>query len=277
MTTAATSTISIQCSCGRGGKVPANLAGRKVRCTGCSQYLRVIAPDGAPATSATAVRSGGLDLPPEVERAAPEWAPPRPTREPAAHGAGRARARGPADGRLGEERRRDPDWERHLRAIAFWDLLGGVIGVCAWSLLAVLASVGGAEALMAAAVPLTLSVLTVALGYFLWTYNGTARLVHMALAGLQVAWGLYQMIGLPGLGKVVMLVWIAFPAAVLVVLLNVSSATICTPVYQGLVARTPDVRVRWWTSPLFTIPLLVLAVGVVLATVLVRATMISAG
>ncbi len=43
-----TTTIEVRCGCGRGGWVPSELAGRRIRCRGCKGALRVPRPELTP-------------------------------------------------------------------------------------------------------------------------------------------------------------------------------------------------------------------------------------
>jgi hypothetical protein len=195
---------------------------------------------------------------PEVTRPFHEPAVTRPRRAPAVADDEAPRARRDAVGL-----RRDPDWERHVRAIALWPMIFGVLGF--------VAVLVGALLLLGAQVPLAwitllflgtcaLSALQLAYGYFLWTYNGAARLVHLVFNGLATGLGLVSLVSTPGmLVKAVILLELAWPAAMFVVLLDPRAATICSGPYRALVARTRRVSVSWWTSPFFYLPIVLVA------------------
>lgn len=288
MTAAASSvtgSIAIECTCGKRGFIAARLAGRKVRCTGCGQPVRVPAASGsevsAPpsderlelmAPSVAPSAAGGLDLLPEVTRTFHDPAAlSRQRREPA--GVGEA----PRKKRSGTGLRRDPDWERHVRGIAFWPMFTGV--VC-------LAGTGvGAVAVLMSALPLrfvfafVLSMLAVsalhgAYGFFLWRYNGVARVLHLVVSGAMTALGMIALIQVPGVAmKIVTLLELAWPAATFAVLMDPRAGTICTAPYRTLVRRTPNVRVAWWTSPFFYVPIVL----TLFAVIMIVSLMASAG
>lgn len=279
--------IQIQCTCGRRGTVAGRFAGRKVRCTACGEAVRVgsgrqpaartqaRSPAAALASAPTTEPAAdcGLELLPAVERQAAEWeSRARPVRRdtdrrrlhaPAQRG--RRRAHG------GDESRRDLDTEAHLRALAFWQLLGGALGVFG-ALLFALTGLGQAPAgavLMMAAFMCGASMVSGALGYFLWTYHGAARVVYMVFSAIAVLSNMVQFVTVPGVGKLVVLCAAAWSTAIFMVVASARAAYVCTPEYRALVLRT-RARVRWWGSPFFWLPivLVVLTIG---ATVLLVA------
>lgn len=290
--------ITIHCPCGRRGSVAGRFAGRKVRCTGCGEAVRVPAPVAAraearahvaalasaptaPAATSGWGNDGGLDLLPAVERHAPDWeARLRPAlRDEARELAGdrahtptppsraRRRARG------GDESRRDVDTEAHLRALAFWQLAGGALGILG-ALLFALVSLGGEApagvVLLFSLVSCAASAVGGALGYFLWTYHAPARIIYMVLSGLATLGHLVQLVVAPGLpAKVVVLCALAWSTAIFLVVAGARAGYVCTADYRQLVVRTPSVRVRWWASPFFYLPIVftVLAIGAVVLLV----------
>lgn len=280
--TSTSEAISIQCRCDRRGRVSAHLTGRQARCTGCGEGVRVPTPAEqaaraqararVAALAATPAKPGDeLELLPVMERRAPDW-------EARLSPAARAEARGQAGadhgtrprarrGRGHEEGRRDVEVEAHLRAMSLWQIgssalgalgaLGlGVAGLTAHApVTALLVLVGGLLALSAAGG---------ALGYFLWTYHAPARLVWLALTGLACLGNLTQLVAAPGVAaKLIVMIAMAWPAAMFLVLVGPRAGHICTPDYRALVRRTPTVSVRWYLSPFFYLPILIAAAGFV--------------
>lgn len=282
MTTA--NTVEVHCGCGQRGAVPAQLAGRMVRCRGCGQGVRV--PDARAharaevakvmAAAAPVERDGELDLLPPVERPTPDWEQRlRPDLRSDAlppegrAGAGRRRRRSHAPEAYREAGRRDVVMEGHLRALALWQMVPAVLGAIVVLGLLVASVVGqlGAASLVLIAVPGALVVATYALGHFLWRYHSAARLIHLIIAALGVLGSLFELIAAPGVvGKLAALVGAIWPTAILLVLASPRAAHVCTPEYRDLVRRTPTVVVRWYLSPFFYAPFLLflLAVGALL-------------
>lgn len=263
--------IAIECTCGRRGFIAARLAGRKVKCTGCGQPVRVPAASAsgeaesiAPAEPVAAPRSAptpsshGLELMPEVTR--PSFHEPVITRQRRAPAGADDE---PRPRRAASGHRRDTDWERHVRAIALWPMISGVLGFVAILI--------GSLVLLGAQTPLAWvalaflgmsasSGLQLAYGYFLWTYHDVARLLHLVVNGLLTGLGLVSLVSTPGmLLKAMILLQLAWPAAMFVVLLDPRAATICSASYRTLVARTPRVTVGWWSSPFFYLPIVLVA------------------
>ncbi len=228
--------IRFQCQCGRFLDVGDQFAGKQVRCPSCQQVARVplatspVAPTIPAAVPAAApIAFEGTGLPPMTQR--------------------------------------DLTHERHLRALAFWNILfGGLIlvgGICGMAGFGFAAS-GGAGP-MAAAMGVLLVVNLVlgggmfAVGYCLWKYQGWARWTMIFLCALNV---LRSLRGLGhSAGVFELLFWLAWAGAVLWALVSPSAATICSPGYRALVAQSPHERVAFWTSPFFWVPLVLLALG----------------
>lgn len=268
--------IAIECTCGRRGSISSRLAGRKVRCTGCGEPVRVPTASGsAPAArgssevssavvtipSAAPAKGGdSLDLMPEVTRPFHEPMVTRQRRAPADADEAPRKRRGSSG------HRRDVDWERHLRGIAIWPMISGVLGVA-------LVFIGTFLLLLAKDTPIgfvavfaigvfAASALQFAYGYFLWAYGETARVLHLVFSGVATALGLLSVIGVPGTTmKVLTMMELAWPAAMFAVLLSPRAATICSGPYRTLVARTPRVSVAWWTSPFFYLPIVLTALA----------------
>lgn len=272
--------ISIHCVCGRRGRVSPHLAGRKVRCTDCGEGVRVPTPTRPAAraqarahvaalAAAPAKRGDELELMPAVERRAPDW-------EARLSPAARAEARDLADAHRGagprarrghEEGRRDVEVEAHLRAMSFWQLSSGALGALGALGFGVVGLAGHAPIaalFVLVGAMLALSAVSGALGYFLWTYHAPARLVWLALTGLACLGHLTQLVAAPGIAaKLVVMIALAWPAAMFLVLVGARAGHVCTPDYRALVRRTPAVSVRWYLSPFFYLPILITAVGLV--------------
>lgn len=179
-----------------------------------------------------------------------------------------------------EGRKRDVDHERHIRAIAVWFRIGGLlIGLAALAMGGLGLVGGGRGGARAAGLIVGMSSVFLgfaagyyAIGHFLWGYSGGARIAFLVLSALGVGLNLLGLVvggmkfgDLLGAG-----IQLGYTGAMMWAVGGAQGAAICTPEYQALVERTPDVKVPFWTSPFFWIPValmgLMLVVGIVAAT-----------
>lgn len=284
-----TTMIAIRCACGRQGHINAALAGRAVRCTGCGGKVRVPAhtpPTPAPAWApppdlswapppAPAAAPPALDLLPAVERPAVAWEVRRGVRRPEPDDAQDRGPRRPRRPGSGDAHRRDLPYEAHLRAISFWQLLSGAVGVV-FALVLTLLTIGAAPttALGLGLAQGSVSVLVGALGWALWSYYGAGRLLYLLFGALAMVGHLLQLHHAPGAMKLVVLVAMGWTGAILVVVASARAAYICTPEYRALVARTArQATVRWWASPFFFVPVVLMVITLAAALVMVGAAM----
>lgn len=178
-------------------------------------------------------------------------------------GAGRTAPRRGADGGGAP---RDLDMEAHLRAIAVWQRIGGLLGLLGGGLLVFAGAAGGAPPglLLLGALPVILvGGASLAVGQGLWLYHAWGRWTLVVLQAVGLLNALYGLVAGHKVGALLQLGWVG---ATLAVLLSARAAQICSAGYRQRVARTPNASVRWWASPFFWIPALVL--GLVLAAVL---------
>lgn len=160
---------------------------------------------------------------------------------------------------------RDLDMEAHLRAIAVWQRIGGLLTLIAVGLASALAATGGVRPGVVALGLLPLLLVggaSLAVGQGLWLYHGWGRWTLVVLNAVGLLNGLYGLFAGQRLGGLLQLGWVG---ATLAVLLSARAAQICSAEYRERVARTPGTRVRWYASPFFWIPAVVL--GLALAAV----------
>ncbi|MCO5170340.1 MAG: hypothetical protein M9894_28725 [Planctomycetes bacterium] len=158
------------------------------------------------------------------------------------------------------------DHERHVRAIAVWYRIIGLLLMIATLLTAAPAILGGGRLMLALVVPAVLvgglGAAHVALGQGLFTYRPWARAVALALLAL----GSLATLASLAQGEVLRgLIGLAWSGAVAWALACPAGTTIFTPDYARAVERTPDARVAWWTSPFFYVPAALLGLALLLA------------
>lgn len=219
--------VVVECGqCGKRGRVSAGA--RRVRCTGCGESLSV------------------------------ERAPSPAVARPVARESDRDARRRDAPGRDAPGRdapgRDAVDHERHVRAIAVWYRIIGLLLIVATLLVGAPAFFGGGAALALALPAMLVAGLGaghVALGQGLFTYRPWARVVALALLALGSLATLANLAQGQVLGGLIGLAW---NGAVAWALACPAGVTIFTPAYALAVERTPDARVAWWTSPFFFLP-----------------------
>ncbi len=170
------------------------------------------------------------------------------------------------------------DWgmEAHLRALAIWYRLGGVLAV----IVALIFGFKGGGAMSGAgplaqlgiALAVLMGLLGAAycvLGELLARYWNAARIISAGLTILQMVGNLYSMVSAPGGGSIVGgLIGLAWYGAIAWALLNGRSSAICTAGYRDLVARSPSLKPPTFKSPFFWIPLVLICLGIALVVAL---------
>ncbi len=267
--------IPVICACGASLKVPEGSAGKTIRCPRCSKPLEVPAvPPPAPAA------------PPTEETAAPEKACPF-CAESIPSGAAvcpfckstlSAKAPSPVRReRARAEASRDLSMEAHLRAIAVWYRISGVLvaflGLVFLAL--IVPSMGGSGPAAGCGVAVMLLFLAIgavsfALGHFLGKYSNGARIGAGVLTILGMVGNVIQIFaamaapssgrGQPGGAAGVVIgavLGLGIGAIYLWAFFNQRSAAICSPGYAALVARSPHLKPRTFASPFFWGPFVV--------------------
>ncbi len=258
--------IPVTCACGARLKVPDDAAGKKVKCPKCAAILVVSAAEASQKPCPFCA---------ETIQAAAKVCPF--CKSDLAPGAARRRER--AD----DESRRDLDMEGHLRAIALWYRIGGVLIavaglVAAFALPALMggkAGAAGAGCVVAVLIGMVgLGAGSYAIGHFLWKYSNAARIVAAVLTILGMLSNVIQVAGpamgagRPGQGAADMiggLIGIGWSIALLWALFNARSAAICTPPYASSVMRTPHLQPSALGSPFFWMPFLIAVIFVAIA------------
>ena len=277
--------LAVRCACGAKGWVdPRKAAGRRMRCPLCMGVMELPAPARPPALVASAAAAGtpasGLDLLPEPELdllPAPEdpGQDPAPGHAPAPTTARdrprrrRRSTRTPAGSRSAPgEGRRDVAQEAHLRAIAFWPLLSGSLGILAVLALMAMATLAGAAPgplLLTGALLGGVAALNLGVGLSLWTYQGWARWVMVLVYGVAILGALASLLGdAPGAAKLGALCHLMWLGAIEWVLLSEHTTRVCSPAYRRLVTRTPGTVVPFWQSVFFWLPALIIAASLAL-------------
>lgn len=271
--------IQVQCGCGSKLAVPAQHAGRKVRCPKCKGVVDVPAaeasPEPQPAAAATscpacgrenamASRPGGLQCMfcGASPKGAPDAQPPRrrPLRRPLGRpGSGLRRAALAAGHRY-------VNHEAHIRALAIWARIGGIFAILGGIIfMAFLTSIPGgargAGAFQAIAGVFGVILLAFGVGYlligiYMAKYHAWARWTYVGLTSLGMLMNLLGFMANPVpqemVGVVINLAW---AGACLWVMLGGPSATIFTDDYRALVASMgPSVYIPTYKSPFFWIP-----------------------
>lgn len=163
---------------------------------------------------------------------------------------------------------RDVRQEEHLRAIAVWQRIGGLLGLIGSGLMLVMGVASGAGA-GAVILPLFLGAVAaaaLAVGQGLWDYRAWGRWAVTALQGLPLLGGAFAL--LSGSGVLGPLVQIGWAAAIVAALLSERTSAICTDGYRARVERSPQVTIAWWTSPFFFVPAALLVLGLIAALVM---------
>lgn len=190
--------------------------------------------------------------------------------------------------------KRDLDMERHLRAIAIWYRINGVLLFVACACFIIAAVVGisqtsgrgrGGEAGIVAGVMMVMVVicggiglLTYLLGHYLAKYSNGARITTGVLAILGMVGSACNLLSslaqLGGAGRagapegavllgvlVMVVLWIAIYGGICWAVFNGRSAAICTEQYRALVARTPSQQPSTYSSVFFWGPFVMMALG----------------
>jgi hypothetical protein len=224
--------IPTACSCGKSFDAPDVWAGRVIRCEQCGQTLLV----------------------PNQEVSLPRGKKPCPRcGEPMFKVLEACPKCGAWSGR------RDLAMEGHLRAIALWLRVGGLLSLGMLGLMLFISSQarlpqGGMELMISGGVSLGFIVL----GFALSRYSNAARIITGILT---ILYGLVLLgtIALGGAASIVAFVWLAlwgaWSCALLWALFNSRSARICTAAYRDGVAATPDQRPSIFRSVFFWIPM----------------------
>ncbi|MGE0711898.1 MAG: hypothetical protein AB7N76_03035 [Planctomycetota bacterium] len=295
-TTRKSSKIRFACEhCGDRLSVPAAYAGQRGKCHACKRVIQIPAASIQPERSRRAHPAVGapLQLQPAPERSShvAGWSDQaqaaKPTRQrqvPCVECGGLF----PGDGMLCKECKRgkrtkranlrparDLAGEAHVRAIAFWQVLGGGLGtvgaLLATALLLTRGVMGMAFApmILVAALP---AVLVFAIGYGLWRYHTWSRWLNVALSGLALLGtcvGLVSQFALPTLlGALINVLWHGSMIWVLV-----TKEHIFTPDYREAAHRSHR-AVPFWSSPFFWIPAALILICVLAAIALIGSTIV---
>jgi len=305
-------------NCERKARSKRTAAGKRRRCRKCEEPFRIPFPAKDAAEGLTAVAAAAELSPAAAEAPAgkpqrvkrrplnPSKAPRRrsraqrealkaeaPSREatedeaprtdgspyapPAARLEGRPRRT--RTGRKGEGKR-DIAYERHLRAIGIWSVLGGILcfGLVGLMLLA-LPAMGGAPMQLLAILGgmCLLGSGYISSGVGLWAYQGWARIMTLALTAIGIAINLIQLVAQPGnipngLG---VLFGIAWAVAILATVGSSRASRICTAQYRAKVAKS-RASVPFYTSPFFYVPLGMVVLGVFLFVLALVAVLLTA-
>lgn len=176
---------------------------------------------------------------------------------------------------------RDLKSEAHVRALAFWQMLPGALGVVfnliAAALLVALAppQLASATVLPLLLIGLPICALSFGFGYCLWRYHDWARWLTVILSALGLLGGLVGLLG--GLNVYTLLgtaLGAAWHGSVINVLVN--RPHLFEPAYRdaALASRRP---VPFWSSPFFWIPAALFVLGLVAAAVLISKLLVLVG
>lgn len=149
---------------------------------------------------------------------------------------------------------RDVRQEEHLRAIAALQRLNAMLGLVGGGLMLVVGAATGAggERLALALAVLCVAASTLYASQGLWRYEAWGRSGLTALQGLVILQGVVMLLrGSSALAALPQMCWAGIVAAVL---LSARTTVICTPAYRAQVERSPEVAIRWWTSPFCYVP-----------------------
>lgn len=232
--------ITFDCAaCGKSITVGPAAAGKKGKCPGCKSVVRV--PRGRAA----------FDEPPRAKPRA-QAEPPRRDDPPRA-----ASSEAPAE--------RDFEHEAHLKGIAFWFVLAGVLG-----LLGLMVFLAKAPRLSLARDGLILLPVTAmaigmaASGFGLWRYHS---LSIGAVAVFAISFLMYRVVQVFFAASL----WTGFSAivagtylgCVIWAVFQERAARICSPQYREVVSQTRLQTVAWYKSPFFFVPWILTAVSLI--------------
>jgi hypothetical protein len=186
----------------------------------------------------------------------------------------RGRARGTPEGAVPDRARarvvaaaRLLAHEGHIRAIAFWDILGGAL-LAVGAVVVMLLSGGGAGGLIGMAL-LGVGAAMVVAGRLLWSYDRTGRWMTVGVHGLGLVLLLMRLLDDEAVGGFSLLFNFGITGATLWALLGSNAKTIFEPSYQRLVAEDPRIKPAWVKSPLFWVPFAVILIQLVIVVVAV--------
>lgn len=245
--------IRLECSCGKRARVPARYAGRRVRCSRCKTQLRVPGSGSSP---------DGLKREPEAEarferkRERNEARPRNKARVADPYAPPRAKVDSPTRLEHGSTNR-EIDAERHIRGIAVWyRILGVLLGVGAFFFVVG----GGARAIPIAAFVGAFAALYYVVGNGLFNYRGWARVIVGLLTCLGLLFCAAGVVAAPS-GSVLIsnLLNVAINLATLWALFSAAPSRVFGAGY-----RMDTRSVAWWTSPFFWGPFAMLGLAFVM-------------
>jgi hypothetical protein len=274
------SKIAFDCpECGHTNHAPAAAAGRKGKCAGCKAVVRVpkeepdeddpelqLAPKKAPKK---APKASGSGITFTCEYCAETISAPKSMagslfmcRE-----CGERTLVPGRDGKPGGVR--DLKHEGHLRAMASWYRIGGLLMIVAAVLMffGVMMSGGRGKAMgmVVVVVYAGLGTIPLFLGTALWNYKNWARLVCLGFQVLGICLnllGLLMNFGLPSL--LGFMISTGISAAYIWALAAAPAVRICSPAYQRLINHDRHGVVRWYASPFFWVPAGLIGCGLLL-------------
>jgi hypothetical protein len=132
-------------------------------------------------------------------------------------------------------------------AVGAWYRLLGVLGTLALILTMAFGAVSGG-----AVVGLAVFLGLIVLGYGLVGYQTWARGLGIGLSALSVLSAGYSLT--QGGNPIQGLLMIGWNMAIVGLLVTSTAGEVFSPAYRYEVERTPQLRVRFWTSPLFFVP-----------------------
>lgn len=260
--------IPVACACGAQLKVPEGAAGKMVKCPKCAALIPVPAAPGAP--------TAAPEAPPPIEAAPAEKACPycAETIKAAARicpfcKTDLARPGGVRRNPAGDANPRDLKMEGHLRALALWYRIGGLLCAVVGLIMLVVGAgsgrMGGAEVGCIMAVMVGMGALLFVLGHFLGKLSNGVRIACGVLTILGMVMNLLSLAvgagGGPGGGAAAggnalgVLFSLGWSSACLWAFFNGRAAAVCTPAYVDNMARTPQLKSATFSSPFFWIPL----------------------
>ena len=184
---------------------------------------------------------------------------------------------------------RDLAMEGHLRAIAFWYRFSAVLCVPAAAGLMIfggslegssgLGAMAGTLLMVVGVIVLCCAVGSYLLGHFLARYANGARITAGVFTSIGLGMNVLSACGGAalmsaghrgydvgsGVGNLFgSLISIGMSLALLWAFFSKRSAHLCTPQYRELVAKSPQLKPRTWTSPFFLVPLILIIIFVVI-------------